>query len=191
MDATRWKVVGAAATVALVVLSAAPASAQLSRTPTPPAHVLFWGTGGVSLRQDPLQTHFADVWTGALRMGVPIGKVVPFVSGSYGTAKTACASGSTNCSNAESRLLGGLAYVPDGGPGPYVGLGLGARNYRGKSDLGHSFFVGLTIPGGRYVAPTFELRSEGYRDLNELLIIAVGLRVAIPRPAPPPPAEGS
>lgn len=193
MKRTRWTLTGAAAAVALAAtLAALPASAQLARPPgDPPAHVLFYGTGGVSLRQDPMQTHFADVWTGALRLGVPIGKFVPFVSGSYARAKTACDS-TGNCSNKETRLLGGLSYVPNGGgPGPYVGLGLGMRDYRGSQDLGHTFFIGLTVPGTRYLAPTFELRSEGYRDLHELLIIAAGLRIAIPRSLPPGPPPGS
>ena len=185
---------GAAAAVALAVtVPAIPASAQGPRPAAdPPARVLFYGTGGVSLRQDPLQTHFADVWAAGGRVGVPIGKFVPFVSGAYARAKSGCPTTLTNCSNTETRVLAGLSYVPDGGgPGPYAGLGLGTRSYRGTQDLAHSFFVGLTIPGTRYLAPTFELRSEGYRELNELLIIAAGVRIAIPRPAPPAPPPGS
>ena len=194
MNETRWVVWGAAVAVALVAtVRVAPASAQIPRPAAePPARVLFYGTGGVSLRQDPVRTHFADVWTAAARIAVPIGKFAPFVSGAYARAKMGCATGSTNCSNIETRVLGGLSYLPNGGgSGPYLGLGLGMRSYRGSQDLGHTFIAGLTIPGTRYIAPTFELRSEGYRDLNELLIIAVGLRFSIPRPAPPEPPPGS
>ncbi len=192
MNEMRW-VVGCAAAVALAIGLPAAASAQRRHERLePPARVLFYATGGVSLRQDPMRTHFADVWTGAARLGVPIGKFAPFVGGAYGTAKTGCPTGSTNCSNTETRVLGGLSYVPNGGGGgPYVGAGLGVRDYRGKQDLGHTIFIGLTTPGTRYVAPTFELRTEGYRDLNELLIIAVGVRFSIPRPMPPEPPEGS
>ncbi|HEX9106571.1 MAG TPA: hypothetical protein VF832_05075, partial [Longimicrobiales bacterium] len=166
----------------------AAAAAQLPRPPAePPAKVVFYGVGGVSMRTDPLQTHIADVWTGSGRLAVPIGKFAPFVSGALARVKTPCTT--PNCSNRETRFLGGLEYISNGGgPGAYAGLGLGVRDYRGTQDLAHSFFIGLTIPGTPYVAPTFELRSEGYRDLNELLIIGVGLRFSLPRPAPPPPA---
>ncbi len=177
----------AAAVAALALLTlAADAAAQRRPVPT----LLVEATGGFSLRETPLTFNVADVWSGSLRVGVPLGVgVEPWVAGAVAHLKNAnepCDSAAASCSNVERRLMIGASYMPGGRGGergvgsPYVGVGLGARWFRGKTDLAHSVVLGLPIASGSALAPVIELRSESYRGFgNELLIVAVGLRAGL------------
>ncbi len=172
----------AAAVAALALLAlAGGAAAQARSTPL----LLVEATGGFSLRQTLVNTTVADVWSGSLRAGVPFNfGVEPWVAGALAHLKhQPCASGTLDCSDAERRLMLGASYLPGGRGGrrdagtPYVGLGLGARWFRGNTDFAHSIVLGLPLAGGSTLSPVIELRSESYRGLsNDLLIISVGLR---------------
>ncbi len=175
----------AAAAAALALLMAA-AGAAAQRAPAP--LLLVEATGGFSLRQTLVNTTVADVWSGSLRAGVPLRfGVEPWVAGAVAHLRNVpCDSTSANCSDTERRLMIGASYLPGGRGGrrdagtPYVGLGLGARWFRGNTDFAHSIVLGLPVAGGSALSPVIELRSESYRGFNnDMLIISVGLRAGL------------
>ncbi len=174
----------AALATALLLLAAAGGAAGQRKAPL----VLLDATGGFSLRQTLVNTTVADVWSGSLRAGVPLSfGVEPWVAGAVAHLRNVpCAPPATDCSAGERRLMLGASYLPGGHDGrrdarsPYVGLGLGARWFRGNTDLAHSIVLGLPVGGGAALAPVIELRSESYRGFdNDMLIIAVGLRAGL------------
>ncbi len=174
----------AALATALLLLAGAAGAAGQRRTPL----VLLDATGGFSLRQTLVNTTVADVWSGSLRAGVPFSfGLEPWVAGAVAHLRNVpCEPTAADCSAGERRLMVGASYLAGGRGGrrdarsPYVGLGLGARWFRGTTDLAHSIVLGLPLGGGSALAPVIELRSESYRGFdNDMLIIAVGLRAGL------------
>lgn len=175
-----------ATAMAALALLAAAAGAAAQRRAAP--LLLVDATGGVSLRQTLINTTLADVWSGSLRAGVPLRfGVEPWVAGAVAHLRNVpCDSTAVDCSDTERRLLVGVSYLPGGRGGrrdagtPYVGLGLGARWFRGSADFAHSIVLGLPLGGSSALAPVIELRSESYRGFNnDMLIISVGLRAGL------------
>ena len=176
-----FSLAGALAALALFAFASG-AAAQRAGSPL----VLIDGSGGFSLRETPLTFTVADVWSGSLRAGVPLRYgIEPWVGGALARLRNVgCDPAATNCSDTERRVLVGAMYMPGApgarGMGPYVGLGLGVRSFRGSNDLAHSVVLGLPLAGGSALAPAIELRSESYRGFNnELLIVAVGIRLGV------------
>ncbi len=177
-----------AAAVATLALATLAGGAAAQRRPVSLPWLLVDATGGVSLRQTLVNTTLADVWSGSLRAGVPLRVgVEPWVAGAVAHLRNVpCDSVSPNCSDTERRLMVGASWLPAGRGGergagsPYVGLGIGARWFRGSTDFAHSIVLGLPVAGGSALAPVIELRSESYRGFNnDMLIIAVGLRAGL------------
>ena len=182
----RTSVSAALAALALLVLAG---SGVAQRAPSSAPLVLVDASGGISLRETPLTFTLADVLTASLRVGVPLRYgIEPWVAGALSRLRNVpCDSVAPDCSDTERRLLVGAMYQPGGRGdregrvgGPYLGLGLGVRAFRGHEDLAHSIVLGLPLGGGSALAPALEFRSESYRGFtNELLIVAVGIRLGV------------
>ena len=176
----------ALATLALLVLAG---SGAAQGAPSSAPLVLVDVSGGISLRETPLTFTVGDVLTASLRAGVPLRYgIEPWVDGALSRLRNVpCDSVGPDCSDTERRLLVGVMYQPGGRGegegrvgGPYLGLGLGVRSFRGHQDLAHSIVLGLPLGAGSALAPVIELRSESYRGFtNELLIVAVGARLGV------------
>ncbi len=160
-------------------------AAQEPRPPEPPQpYVELYPSVGLSVHQTPLTTTFAEVLPASVRLGVPIGHrgLEPWVGGAVAHVKMACPTDQPTCSKQEERALVGLAYRPPGLGGAYLAAGGGARFFRGATGFAHTLLLGFAFPANRYIAPGFELRSEGYPGgLHELLIMAAMVRVSFPR----------
>ncbi len=186
---TRHPIARASTLLALLTAALAPGTVRLAaqepRPPEPPQpYVEFYPSFGLSVHQTPLTTTFAEVLPASLRMGVPIGHrgIEPWVGGAVAHVRLACPSGETACSKMEERALVGLAYRPPGLGGAYAAAGGGVSVFRSKEQFAHSLLIGFAFPASRFVAPGFELRSEGYPGgLHELLIMAATMRLTVPR----------
>ena len=178
----------ALAGLALALLAGAPLAAQeQTRAPGPPLPLFeLYPSFGLSVHQTPLTTNFADVLPVALRIGVPVGNlgIEPWVGGSVAHVRTKaipCPQGQATCSSMETRFLAGAAYRPRGLGGAYAGAGFGVRSFRSKNAFGHSLVIGFAFPAARSFEPGFELRSENYPSLGEVLIMAAVVRLSWPR----------
>ncbi len=171
----------------LVLLAAAPLAAQEPKPQAPPPPFFdLYPSFGLSVHQTPLTTSFAEVLPAALRVGVPVGNfgLEPWVGASVAHVRPSsfpCKQGETTCSATEKRFLLGAAYRPRGLGGAYAGAGFGVRSFRGENAFGHSLLIRFAFPAARSFEPGFEMRSENYPNLGEILIIAAMVRVSWPR----------
>lgn len=161
--------------------------AQAQRAGSQPPYVIVDASVGISLRETPLTFTVADVVPASLRLSVPLRyNIEPWVAGAVARLRNvACDSAGVGCSSTEKRALIGVMYQTFGrgagrSGGPYLGVGLGVREFRGQKDFAHSIVLGLPFATESPVSPSIELRSESYRGFgNEMLIVAIGLRVGI------------
>jgi len=145
------------------------------------------GSVGISLRETPLTFNVADVIPASLRLSVPLNYgIEPWVAGAVAPVRNVpCDSAGLGCANTERRVLLGVMYQSFGrgagrSGGPYLGVGLGVRQFRGQKDFAHSIVLGLPFDTGSPISPSLELRSESYRGFgNELLIVSIGFRAGI------------
>ena len=161
-------------------------SAQAQRAPAPTPLAIVDASVGFSLRETPLTFTVGDVLPASLRIRVPLNYgIQPWLAGAVARVRNLpCDSVGAGCSNVERRVLIGAMYQPsargEGRGGPYIGAGVGVREFRGSRGFAHSIVLGIPFAVDSPIAPSIELRSESYRGFgNELLIVAVGVRVGI------------
>ncbi len=175
------------ATLPILALFLLTGAAAAQRAPAPIPLAIVDGSVGISLSETPLTFSVGGVIPGSLRISVPLRYgIQPWVAGAVAHMHdVACDSIGPGCSNTEKRALIGASYQPGGrgmgrAGGPYIGVGLGVREYRGQKDFAHSIVLGLPFAIDSPLAPSIELRSESYRTFqNEILIVAVGFRLGI------------
>ena len=179
-----------AGTAALILLAfgAISVRAQDSETPPPASTPILhlYGTGGVSIHQNPLSTHFAEVLALDARLGVPLTfGIEPWVGGTLARLRSGCSEDVT-CPANEKRLLGGLIYQPGGRDprsrgGPYFGAGLGTQSAAGVQKLAYTIIIGLPLATSPVFSPLFELRAERHEGVGDLIMISGGVRVGAVR----------
>jgi len=162
----------------------APAGLAAQRGPSLPP--LLRVTGSMAWG---LSTSFArtDVTTAGVRAEVPVtAQLAPWVSWSRYELSLYCIP-ETTCPSDGTIWLAGLMVspAPRGRQPVRAHLGFGIGQWRNSEEHGfaRSTVLGLTLDLIPLVAPTAELRWEKFPVIRDQVMFAVGLQLAVPRPA--------